>query len=343
MSFAALRKNKTNVLAALQKKAAEAAGGQGGGSRDDRFWKPSYDKNTKVGSATIRFLPWGAMEGELPWVEWIEFSFKGKGGNYWNRSLRSLGKDDPVAELNHLQWERNTGNDQDEVKKRGRRLRYVANIVVINDPAHPENNGKNFLWEFGPAIHKKIMAKMAPEYEDQMPINVFDMDDGAHFRVRTKDKSGYLNYDDSEFDAPSLLHNDDAVLEKIYDGMIDLKEFTAEDKYKSYDDLKAQLIKVLGAQYCASITGESYTAGQVAGAGGNPFEAQQQAPAQQQQQAPVDNDPFANAGSAPADSDPFATQDQQQQAPADEDPFANASSSAAGADEDDPFADMSFD
>ncbi len=341
MSFAELRKNKKNVLANLQKKAAENAGGSGS-PKDERFWKPTYDKNTKVGSATIRFLPWGQAEGELSWVEWIEFSFKGKGGNYWNRSLRSLGQDDPVAELNHLQWERNHGNDQDEVKKRGRRLRYVANIVVINDPAHPENNGKNFLWEFGPAIQKKIMAKMAPEYEDQMPMNPFDLDDGANFRVRTKDKSGYLNYDDSEFDSPSLLHENDGVLEKIYNGMFDLKEFVTEDKWKKYDELKDQMIKVLGAQYVAGITGEAYSPAQAAGAGGNPFEAQQAQQAQQQQAGDVDPFANANAGQAkPDDVDPFANANagQANAAGNEPDPFAGANTTA-GADEDDPFANM---
>jgi hypothetical protein len=329
MSFAALKKNKTGALAALQQKVqASAAGEGGGGNKDPRKFKLTYDKTSKIGSAVIRFLPFGGGD-RLPWAEWIEFSFKGKGGNFWNRSLKAIGQDDPVAELNHLQWERNQGADQDEVRKRGRRLRYISNIVVVSDPAHPENNGKVFLFEYGPAIHKKIIAAMVPEYEDQSPIPVFDMWEGATFRLRTKDKSGFLNYDDSTFDPASLLHKDDAVLEKFFDGMHDITEFEAESNYKSYADLDKDMRKVLGGAYVAAILGESFNpaaGAQQAAGGGNPFP--QKTEEQQQADTTVD--------------DPFAGAQQAAHTPAEEgaDPFAGVADQGAAATSDDPFADL---
>ena len=39
--------------------------------------------------------------------------------------------------------------------------------------------------------------------------------------------------------------SDDAELEKIYDKIYDLSEFTAADQFKSYDELKARLDSVL--------------------------------------------------------------------------------------------------
>ena len=360
MSFANLKKNKANALQALQSKVQASAAGEGSGNKnkDPRKWKLSYDKSTKKGSATIRFLPFGNGD-RLPWVEWIYHSFEGKGGNYWNRSLVTLGQNDPVAELNKLQWTRGEGGargaDETAVRGRGRKLRYMANIVVISDPEHPENNGKNFIYEYGPAIHKTIMAAMVPEYADQSAVAVFDMWEGATFKIRTKDKAGFLNYDDSCFDAPAALHQDDNVLETIYNGMIDLGEFESEANYKSYDELTIQLKKVLGATYVGSLTGEVVNAQQAAESGGNPFAShvaqQQAAPVAQQQAAPVNNDPFGQkAPSAELDGDPFATvtaQPAAQQATADPfasaqpatnaDPFAGA---ASVSNDDDPFASL---
>ncbi len=338
MSFANLRKNKTNALASLQEKVqTAAAGSEGGGNKDPRKFKLTYDKTTKIGSATIRFLPFGNGD-RLPWAEWIEFSFKGKGGSYWERSLKAIGKDDPVAELNHLQWERGLGGDKGAdrtaVRSRGRRLRYSSNIVVINDPANPDNNGKVFLFEYGPAIHKKIIAAMVPEYADQAPVPVYDMWEGATFRLRTKDKSSYLNYDDSTFDPPSVLHQDDNVLETFYNGMHDLTEFEAETNYKSFEELDKNMRKVLGAAYCASILDEEFTpedSAKAAAGGSNPFAGKTgggQKPTGQQ--TPVEEniaDPFANNGGNST-------------AEAGTDPFANATSQTPSESNDDPFADL---
>ena len=354
MSFASLRKNKSNALAGLQQKVQAAAAGDGGGSKDPRKFKLTYDKQTKIGSATIRFMPFGDGE-RLPWAEWIEFSFKGKGGNYWERSLKSLDEDDPIAELNHLQWERGEGGDKGPdrtaVRSRGRRLRYVSNIIVVNDPAHPENNGKNFLFEYGPAIHKKIVAAMVPEYEDQQPVQIFDMWKGATFRLRTKDKSGYLNYDDSTFDPPSVLHADEAILEQFYNGMIPLDEFDLPSNYKTFAELDTQMRKVLGAAYCASILGEEFTHGDSAtqaAAGANPFpneQARQTAaadPFANNKPAPAEagGDPFANSKPAETAADPFANNGVVKTT-AGVDPFAN-NAAVAGETSDDPFADLNM-
>ena len=332
MSFQNLKNNSSNALANLQAKVNESANQNSGGKgKDPRRFKHTYDANTFLGGAVIRFLPWGNGE-RLPWVEWQEFSFKGRGGNYWNRSLRTLGQDDPVAHLNHLQWERKLGGkkgeDETAVRNRGRKYRYVYNIVVINDPANPDNNGKNFLYECGPAIHKMIMAKMVPEHADVKPIPVFDLWQGANFHIRSKNKNSNLNYDDSSFAEPGPLHADDAVLEKIYNGMYDLNEFESEDNYKSYDELEKQMIKVLGAQYVSSITGKAISTGDAAAAGANPFNGQEGGAS--------GGDPFAqpqqpNDSQAQSSADPFAQPQQpnDSQAQSSADPFANENAASA--------------
>ena len=126
-SFASLKNNKSNALAGLREKVQASAAGEGGTPKDPRKFKLTWDKKTFIGSAIIRFLPFGGGE-RLPWAEWAEFSFKGKGGSYWERSLKTIGQDDPVAALNKAQWARGQGEDEKQVKDRGRRLRYISNM-----------------------------------------------------------------------------------------------------------------------------------------------------------------------------------------------------------------------
>jgi len=77
-------------------------------------------------------------------------------------------------------------------------------------------------------------------------VNIFDFWDGADFKLKVRDKEGYVNYDKSEFKAPTPLSEDDAEIEKIWKEVISLAEFRSEDNYKSYDDLKKLLDDVLG-------------------------------------------------------------------------------------------------
>ena len=55
-----------------------------------------------------------------------------------------------------------------------------------------------------------------------------------------------MNYDKSEFSGLSALSSDDSKLESIYNNLYSLKAFLDPKNYKSYDELKARLNKVLG-------------------------------------------------------------------------------------------------
>ena len=58
---------------------------------------------------------------------------------------------------------------------------------------------------------------------------------------------GYQNYDKSEFESASPLSKDDDELEAIWKKEHSLQELVADKEFKSYDDLKKRLDKVLGA------------------------------------------------------------------------------------------------
>ena len=244
MSFENLKKQSKlgSLTEKLVKEVEKMSTGSNGA--DERFWKPEMDK-TGVGSAIIRFLP--APEGEeLPWVKIYSHAFQGPGGWYIENSLTTLGQKDPVSEHNRDLWNSGSEKDKETVRKQKRKLSYYSNIYVVKDPAHPENEGKVFLFKFGKKIFDKILNAMQPEFEDEEPINPFDFWGGASFRLKIRKVEGYWNYDKSEFDSSSALFDDDDALEALWKKEYSLSAIVAPDQFKSYEDLEKRLKYVLG-------------------------------------------------------------------------------------------------
>ncbi len=245
MSFANMRSNRKSALADLTKELDKVnTKGGGGKSDDDRYWQPTVDKEGN-GTAIIRFLP-APDEESVPFVRVWDHGFQGPGGWYIEKSLTTIGKDDPVSEYNSTLW--NSGNEEDKeiVRKQKRRLGFISNIYVVQDKANPENEGKVFLFKYGKKIFDKLNDLMHPAFEDEQPQNPFDLWEGANFRLRIRKVEGYRNYDKSEFDKPSALLDDDAELEAIWKSEHKLGEFIDPKGFKSYDELKARMEKVLG-------------------------------------------------------------------------------------------------
>ena len=246
MSFADLKKQSRagSLTDKLIKQVEKLNSGESGG--DDRFWKPEVDKGGN-GYAVIRFLP--APEGcELPWAQVWSHAFQGPGGWYIENSLTTIGGKDPLGEYNRELWNSGSDRDKETARKQKRKLSYYTNIYVVNDPAHPENEGKVFIYKFGKKIFDKITEAMQPQFADEQAVNPFDFWEGANFKLKIRKVEGYWNYDKSEFDKPSPLVSDDEKLERIYKNLNDLNEFSAAKNFKSYEDLKKRFDYVLGAK-----------------------------------------------------------------------------------------------
>jgi hypothetical protein len=215
--------------------------------QDDRFWKLEADKAGNA-TATIRFLP-RAEGDELPWVRMYNHGFQGPTGKWYiENSLSTIGEDDPVGQLNSKLW--NSGNDADKeiARKQKRRLQYIANIIVVSDPKHPENEGQVRLFKFGKKIFDKIMDKANPTFEDETPVNVFDLWEGADFKLRQRKVEGYPNYDQSVFNAPSPVANSDDQILEIVNKQHKLKEFLDRKNFKTYEELSRKLVSVLNSE-----------------------------------------------------------------------------------------------
>jgi len=218
-----------------------------GSSEKELYWRPEVDKAGN-GMATIRFLPASAADGEdaLPWVKVFSHGFQGPGGWLIDNCLTTKNQQCPVCEHNNKLWNSGIEANKEIVRKQKRKLNYIANVYIVSDPKHPENEGQVKLFKFGKKIFDKITEAMNPQFEDEKPINPFDLWKGANFKLKIRKVEGYQNYDKSEFESPSALMDDDEKLEKIWKAEHSLAGLTADKEFKSYDDLKNRLEKVLG-------------------------------------------------------------------------------------------------
>jgi hypothetical protein len=221
--------------------------------QDDRFWKLEADKAGN-GTATIRFLP-NPNGDDLPWVRIFNHGFQGPTGKWYiENSLSTIGEADPVGELNSRLW--NTGNESDKevARKQKRKLTYIANVLIVSDPKHPENEGQVRLFRFGKKIFDKIMDKARPTFEDETPVNVFDLWEGADFKLRQRKVEGYANYDQSTFMEPSPVADGEDELLSVMGKVHDLKEFTDRKNFKTYEELSRKLASVLNTEGTAGQT-----------------------------------------------------------------------------------------
>lgn len=207
------------------------------------YWYPKEDAAGN-GEAIIRFLPPHESE-DIPFVHWKYYRFQGPTGEWYNaKSLKNLGQPDPVHEFNRDLWALGTEDAKDQYRKQKHKETFVANVYVIKDKNSPENEGKVFKYRFGPLIWKMIKEQMQPEFDDIEPVNPFDPVEGANFRLRFK-TSKWRDYSASKFDNPSPLFKDNKQLEEVLATCYPLQPLVSEDKFKTYDELKARLHRVL--------------------------------------------------------------------------------------------------
>lgn len=213
---------------------------------DDRYWTLKRDKAGN-GFAVIRFLD-SPQDEDAPCVRYWRYAFQGPGGWYIENSPCTFDRPCPAMEYNSTLWA--AGNKEQAIKQK-RKLIFTSNILVVNDPSAPENNGKVFLYKFGKKIYSKISAMMFPDLPDDPRVNPFDLLEGADFRLKVTIEDKWPSYTESKFASPGPISlNGKALTEaeigRVVSAQHSLSELLSEDHFKSYDVLKARLDKVLG-------------------------------------------------------------------------------------------------
>jgi len=239
-------------LEQLTSELSKVTGNQGEKKSDERFWTATVDKAGN-GYAVIRFLP-APVNEDVPFIRMFDHGFQGPTGSWYiENSLTTIGKQDPVSEYNSQLWNSGIESDKEIARKQKRRLHFVSNIYVVTDSGNPENEGKVFLYKYGKKIFDKLNEAMNPQFADEQAVNPFDLWAGANFKLKIRQVEGYRNYDRSEFDKPGALLNDDEELETIWKKEHSLQEFLDLKNFKSYDELKERLTRVLSTDTPAKI------------------------------------------------------------------------------------------
>jgi len=235
---------------------------------DERFWVPSVDKAGN-GAPTVRFLPQHPDE-EIPFIRYWDHGFKGPGGWYIENSRTSLKQadgspePDPVTDYNKVLWNEGGKAGQDLVSGTPgnpgykRRLHYISNVYIVDDPEHPENNGKVFLYKYGPEIFKKLDEVMNPKLDAKGQLrkgdrhfNPFDLWEGANFVIKMSNdasKGNRRTYSAAFFEPEGPLFDTDKEMQKVWEQVHPLQQFLNPALFKSYDELQNKLDRVLNGR-----------------------------------------------------------------------------------------------
>jgi len=249
MDFESLKQSSANfdkISKALEASSEPQQAKSSNKYQDDRLWKPELDK-TGNGYAVLRFLPATAGE-EMPWQRVWTHAFQDKGGWFIENSLTTLNQKDPVSEENSRLWNTGVDSDKEIARKRKRKLSYYANVLIVSDPKHPEQEGQVKLFKFGKKIFDKITEAMQPAFEDEQAINPFDFWKGANFKLKIRKVDGYWNYDKSEFEGVSQIKESDDDIKAIWSKQYPLMPFVDPSNFKTYDELKSKLHRVITGQ-----------------------------------------------------------------------------------------------
>jgi len=243
MSFKNLKKDRKKSLAAMVEASSKLNESTFKDS-DEGFWKLTVDKAGN-GSAIIRFLP-PAEGDDVPWVQIFTHGFKGPGGWYIENCPTTLKKGCPACDHNSTLWNSGVDANKKIASSQKRRKGYISNIYVVKDPGNKENEGKVFKYRYGQKIFDKLNDAMHPEFDDETPVNPFDLWEGANFRLKARQVDGFRNYDKSTFDDSAPLLDDDNALEEVYNQEESISVLIAPEEFKSEGELKGRLTKVLG-------------------------------------------------------------------------------------------------
>lgn len=232
-----------------------------GFQKDERFWKPTVDEKGNA-TAVIRFLP--DREG-TPFVKYHthNFNYMDNGvKKYWIKNCSNPYKQEyileygfdsnscPICKKNQEYYNSTFDEDKKIASMRKRKLTFVSNILIVKNPANPDEEGQVRLYQYGQKIYDKIKDKMFPtdevkalgEYDEYMP---FDLYEGANFKLVQVKQGEFPNYDKSEFGKQAPVGKD-KFIDEIMDKVTDLSEFTAKDKFPTTDEVMQKLGAVLG-------------------------------------------------------------------------------------------------
>jgi len=236
---------------------------------DSRFWKLKLN-DKKEGQALIRFLP--DRDQDL-FVKFYSHSFmfkdiKGKDIYYNHKCATTIPEGKcPICVKNRDLYNSPHKADKEAWGKRKRKTHYVSNILVIKDPAAPENEGKVFLLDYGQQIYDlysqkffgttiKENGKDVIQSDNEVIFCPSDFYQGADFIIRsTKEPSDAFNsYRKSTFNKQNPIFKElseserEEAINKLMEQVYDLSEWENPDLYPTAKQVLDKVGFLLGEE-----------------------------------------------------------------------------------------------
>lgn len=167
--------------------------------RDPNQFRPSVDDKKPEYLATVRFIP--PNEGKPMFLRKIVHFMK-----IGNRTVRVICPKtiDDKHQCNicadNIQSHRSKIPALvEKARQNSNKLRWIANVLVLEDSVNPDNVGRVMWWEFPNQI-KEYIDKLKNPPNTRIPsINAFHPAKGADFFLCMKKIDGFTKYDGSQF------------------------------------------------------------------------------------------------------------------------------------------------
>ena len=226
----------TNSMFDKIKSAMTSQNNQGGNSRYKDILK------TEVGNVyTVRLIP-NVESPEKTFFHYFTHAWESFAtGQYMSQvSPHTFQQKDPIAETRFSLGKHGTDEEKAKASKIMRRENWLVNVYVVNDPAHPENNGKPKLLRYGKQLHKIITDAITGEDSDEFGARVFDLTEkGCNFKIKVERQGEYPTYVSSRFASPTSIDGlDENGISQLLENPSDLESVFP---VKSYDELKEVL------------------------------------------------------------------------------------------------------
>lgn len=212
---------------------------------DPRFYDLTFPEGESRATAIIRFLP--PKIGEPNFFvgvksHWFKYSTPEGTKTFFELCPKTIGHKCPVCDYAFTHKE-----DKGKMPSEA----YTTNILVIKDPAKPENEGKVFLFRFKRDVWKKVQQAISPEDDIDQPMNIFDLESAPNLKlVGTKRtvpgfSKPVIRYDESSWTQPIAItikgeKMSEEFLDSINDKVYSLEEFVSPDKFKSFEELQGK-------------------------------------------------------------------------------------------------------
>jgi hypothetical protein len=167
-----------------------------------------------------------------------------KDGSYVSAiSLKSFGERDPINEARwklYKEWkDSEPAKDEKFENPIKERESWFVNVLVVEDPANPENNGKVKILNMGPQLKAIVDDAMTGDRSDEFGAAIFDLSkDGADFKIKAEEQGIYTTYIKSFFTSKTTLDLSDEEIDGVYENVHDL---TQVYQVKSVEDLQSLL------------------------------------------------------------------------------------------------------